>query len=459
MSDDYAIFIDGKTHLAGDFGFDPIWLPSTLFDFQKSITEWAILKGRAAIFADCGLGKTAMQLVWAENVRRHAGRVLILTPLAVGVQTVAEGHKFDVECSRSIDGVPAPWITVANYEKLHLFDPSDFVGVVCDESSILKNYDGKRRGLITQFMRKMPYRLLCTATAAPNDYIELGTSAEALGAMGHMDMLGKFFRNTQGTVDTKKQWRAHGSSAPHWRFKRHAEQHFWRWVCSWARALRKPSDMGFSDAKFALPPLVENEILIETGKAFPGELFPRAAVSLAEQRQERRLNMSERCYAVADRVNASSESHVIWCHMNEEGDKLEKLIGGSVQVAGSNSDAIKEQRLQSFADGSVRNLITKPRIGGYGLNWQHCHNVSFFPSHSFEQYYQAVRRCWRFGQNSPVSVDIVTTQGEAGVLANLKRKALAADTMFDALVQHMNDPLLLQRGNPFATEMETPKWM
>ena len=456
---EYGEFIDRKTHLGSMDGFEPLWVPDFLYDFQKYLLEWSVRKGRGAIFADCGLGKTPLYLVWAENVvRKTNGRVLIATPLSVSHQTVREGGKFGVECRRSNDGKPAGKITVTNYERLHLFNADDYVGVVADESSILKNFDGTRRGEITEFMKKRPYRLLCTATAAPNDYIELGTTSEALGELGFTDMLTRFFKNEQNTISPMRAYMTTGGSAPKWRFKKHAERPFWQWVSSWARAIRKPSDMGFDDGPFILPPLIEHQTMIENKRPLEGELFVRPAIGLKEQRDELRLTMEQRCKKAAELVQTNGIA-VVWCHFNAEGDMLEKLIPGAIQVSGSDSDDRKEEALNAFSDGKVRVLITtKPKIAGFGLNWQHCAHMTFFPSHSFEQYYQSVRRCWRFGQTRPVTVDIITTGGGTEVLKNLQRKAHAADRMFSELVTYMNDSLKTEK-KLYDKEMEAPSWL
>jgi len=460
----YEAFLAEKGHSGSDGGFEPLWLPGFLFDFQRALLEWGIRKGRSAIFADCGLGKTPMQLVWAENIaRKTGGNVLIITPLAVGYQTIREGEKFGIECERSTTGAVASKITVTNYERLHLFRSEDFVGIVCDESSILKNYDGKRRAIITEFLRARPYRLLCTATAAPNDYIELGTTSEALGALGHMDMLTQFFKNEQHTIKPMisghhgKNFRALEERAK-WRFKRHAEQPYWRWVCSWARAMRRPADLGFDDDGFILPELIEKETVLESSHRFDGELFSRPAMGLREEREERRATVQRRCEEVAMRL-AGVDCAVAWCHLNQEGDLLEQIIPGAVQVSGSDPDERKEEVFLAFSSRQIRVLVTKPRIGAFGLNWQHCAKMTFFPSHSYEQYYQAVRRCWRFGQTRPVQVDIIATEGEQGILKNLQRKALAADKMFTELVAHMNDALHLTTGRAFTTPEELPTWL
>jgi SNF2 family DNA or RNA helicase len=452
----YASFLEQKTQAGADSGFEPVWMPDFLFDFQREMVDWAVRKGRAAIFADCGLGKTPMGLTWASNVVRKTGKpVLYLTPLAVASQTVREAHKFDIDATHSKDGTIAGHIVVANYERLHYFTASDFAGVVCDESSILKSFAGQRRGEITAFMRKVPYRLLQTATAAPNDYIELGTSSEALGYMGHMDMLNRFFKNDLNNSATGRM----RGEVIKFRLKGHAEQPFWRWVCSWARAIRKPSDLGFDDAAFVLPPLAEAEHLVEAKMLADGMLFAMPAQGLKEQREERRRTIQERCEQVAELVNNTGEPALIWCHMNDEGDMLEKMIPDAVQVCGSDSDERKEERLEAFAEGRARVLITKPKIGAWGLNFQHCNHVTFFPSHSFEQYYQSVRRCWRFGQKRPVTVDIITTEGERGVMRNLQRKAAQADTMFSHLVAEMNQALHIERANNMTKKMEIPTWL
>jgi hypothetical protein len=460
VAKDYAEFLDHKAQLDGDFGFDPVWTPEFLFDFQKALVEWALRKGRAAIFADCGLGKTPMQLVWAENVRRKTGKpVLILTPLAVSAQTIGEGMKFGIEVSRSQDGTPGPGLTVTNYERLERFNPQDFSGCVCDESSILKSFDGARRTEITAFMRKMPFRLLCTATAAPNDFIELGTSSEALGYLGSMDMLNRFFKNDQNTSDTRGKWVGHGGGQARWRFKGHAEGQFWRWVCSWARACRRPSDLGFSDDGFALPELIEQDHLVEAARLPDGKLFDMPAIGLWEEREEARSTLHERCEKAAELVNGTGQPAVLWCHLNDEGKALAKMIPDCVEVSGADSVEAKEEAFQRFGSGDVRVLVIKPRIGAWGLNWQHCAHMTVFPSHSYESYYQSIRRCWRFGQKRPVTVDIVTTAGGMDVMKNLQRKSDQADRMFSALVGYMNQALGIARNSEFTKDTEVPSWL
>lgn len=450
----YEEFIAAKSQKADGLGFEPIWMPDFLKDFQKSLVDWSLRSGRSAILADCGLGKTPMQLVWADNVvQKTNGRILIAAPLAVSQQIVREAEKFGIEVFRSVDGKSKPGITVTNYEKLHLFDANDFVGMVCDESSILKSFNGARKSEITTFMRKMQYRLLATATAAPNDFTELGTSSEALGYLGHVDMLNRFFKND---LNNSAQGRMRGEVIK-WRLKGHAELPFWRWVCSWARAVRKPSDLGFDDKEFTLPNLTMEEHLVEANSIADGYLFSLPAVGLQDQREERRRTIEERCERLASLTN-TGQPVLVWCHLNDEGDALEKLIPDAIQVSGKDSDEAKEEKLLSFATGQSRVLITKHKIGAWGLNFQHCNHVVEFPSHSFEQHYQGIRRCWRFGQKRPVKVDIVTTEGERGVLKNLLRKSDQAETMFANLVSCMSDASHVARSQQFTKTIVVPEW-
>lgn len=453
---EYQALLERKTHRGADAGFEPEHLPPQLFDFQRELVDWAVRKGRAALFADCGLGKTAMQLTWADNIARKTNRnVLILTPLAVSHQTVAEAEKFGIECERSNAGPSASRITVTNYERLQHFHPADFIGVVCDESSILKSFDGARRQQITDFMRKTPYRLLATATAAPNDYIELGTSSEALGYMGHMDMLNRFFRNDLNNSATRRMY----GEAPKWRFKGHARGVFWKWVVSWARACRRPSDLGFDDGPFILPPLCETHYEVKAKTRADGMLFDMPAHGLKEQREERKRTVRERCEKVAELIGGTGQPAIAWCHMNAEADLIEELVHDAIQISGDDSDDVKEERFRAFIDGEARVLVTKPRIGAWGLNFQHCAHETYFPSHSYESYYQAVRRCWRFGQKQPVKVDIVLTEGDKMVMANLAKKSAAADLMFAELVAEMNNAMQINRVRGATKQMEVPSWL
>jgi len=445
---DYSAFLERKTQLGGESGFAPVYMPGFLFPFQRALTTWAIEKGRAAIFADCGLGKTAMQLVWAQNVVEKTNKpVLILTPLAVGKQSVKEAEKFAIEANQSRDGSVASKITVTNYQQLHKFNWQDFGGVVCDESSILKSFDGAIKTQVTDFMRKLPYRLLCTATAAPNDYIELGTSSEALGELRRVEMMAHFFNHDGG--DTSK-----------WRLKKHAAKGaFWQWICTWARAVRKPSDIGFTDEEYKLPPLTTVEHIVSATTPNPDFLFDMPAVGLDEQRKERRRTINERCENVARLINGTQKPALAWCHLNEEGHLISKLIPDAVEVSGSDSDEFKEETFEAFVAGQVRVLVTKPSIAGLGLNFQHCAHQTFFPSHSFEQWYQSVRRSWRFGQKSPVHIDVVSSNGESGVLANMKRKSEQADLMFSKMVELINHELKVEKQKKHTAPLSLPSFI
>jgi hypothetical protein len=452
----YSAFLDTKTQAGAEHGFDPVYLPDFLFDFQRDLVSWAVSAGRCALFEDCGMGKTAQFLVWAENVAQYTGRrVLILSPLAVAAQTVREAERFGIAVERSRDGVlPDAQITITNYERLHLFNPEDFAGVVCDESSILKSFDGATRTSVTTFMRKIPYRLLCTATAAPNDYIELGTSSEALGYLGHVDVLHRFFVNDRNNNSARRMY----GEAPEWRFKGHAELAFWRWVSSWARAIRRPSDIGFDDGPFVLPPMIEHLHEVEANEPDEERLFTLEGRTLLEQRKERRRSIGERCEKVASIVD-DDDPALIWCHLNDEGDALERMIDGAIQVSGRDSDEDKEAKFMGFVDGEHRALIVKPQIGAWGLNFQHCARVVCFPTHSYEQHYQGVRRCWRFGQKRPVDVHIVYSAGERKVFENLARKSAAADEMFSALVREMRNAQTITRTRRTSKKMEVPTWL
>ena len=464
-----------KTQLSGQFGFDPLFMPDYLFDFQRALVEWGMKKGRGALFEDCGLGKTIQELVIAENIVRKTNKnVLILAPLAVSYQFIGEGEKFGIEVKRSIDGKPSGKITVTNYEKLHLFNSSDFICVICDESGILKHFGGATQKNVTRFLTKIPYRFLATATAAPNDFHELGTSSEALGALGYSEMLSRFFNQTDNKacrINEIKLLRAAKKPGQHyaklayrasqqigqWKLKPHAENPFWKWVCSWARACRMPSDLGFDDNGFILPELKHRDHVVIPKTAPEGMLFVPECFGLNQEREERRRTMDERCGLVSDLAN-TGEAVFIGCHLNTEGDLIEKLIPGSVQVAGKHSDDEKEERLLAFAKGEFKVLITKPKIGAWGLNYQHCNHVIMFASHSYEQYYQFIRRCYRFGQTKPVIVDIISTEGEQGVRDNMKRKAEAADKMFTKLVEYMNESTWIDRTT-YKREVKLPLWL
>lgn len=667
QSDDYKVFLNAKQHLSGAFGFEPLWMPDVAFPFQRDLTAWAINKGRAAIFADCGLGKTLIQLIWAENVARKTGqRVLILTPLAVAQQTVNEAHKFGIVAARSKEGELEEQIVVTNYDRLHRFNPEDFAGVVCDESSILKHYTGATQKQVTRFMSKMRFRLLCTATAAPNDFVELGTSSEALGELTYSEMLKRFFRqlDDKGQKKELKQQEFAEKAQQYyqklsfrvsqtigqWRLKHHAREDFWRWVASWARACRKPSDIGHDDTGYDLPRLIENVHVVDSKTPRDGWLFTVPAFGGQEEREERKHTLNERCELAAKLANHKSPV-VVWCQYNYESEKLAEIIPNSFEVRGSDSMEYKEavaewfkgdlcacthpllrpklaewknshtnknttepikpsglsnqnngakntaknekntcghttlptkksgqvmnpslnaadkkrgsdieltqntaekpsnQQNQTekstqpgeltprcenterhskpmrkpshhkaggaqFADhpdlktqgntacmlttatkqdnteeccaqdatlgleslgtqqkasekhtcicGHVsgnRKLITKSKIFGFGQNWQHCNHVITFASHSYEQYYQSVRRCWRFGQEKPVTVDVIASEGESRVLANMQRKAAQADEMFSKLVLHMGDALSIKTKNTNTNKPTKPSWL
>ena len=455
---DYSEFLKRKADLGAEDGFAPLFMPDFLFDFQRELVEWSVRKGRSAIFADCGMGKTPMQLVWAENVVRKTNKpVLILTPLAVSYQTLEESKKFDIAAVRATPGDTSAVIQVTNYEKLHHFDAGRFGGAVCDESSILKNFAGTRRAEITEFLRVLPYRLLCTATAAPNDWTELGTSSEALGYLGHTDMLTRFFTNKQRSIAAGRG----RFTRDKWRLKGHAENGpFWRWVASWARAARRPSDLGYDDDGFILPELRQEETLVEARTPTPGMLFDLPAVTFHEEREATRRTIQERCEAAAGLVEQNGRTSMVWCHLNDEGDTLERLITGSVQVCGGDSDEKKEEAARWFVAGDDvrRVLISKPTIFGFGLNFQHCAHMTYFPTHSYEQYYQATRRLWRFGQTRPVTVNLVYTDGGNRMLDNLRRKAEQAERMFDDLVGYMGQGTTI-KNTYTEQEIEVPEWM
>jgi len=452
---DYEEFIRSKSQWNSRCGVDPGELPGWLYDFQAYLVEWALSQGRAAIFADCGMGKTAMQLAWAQRIIEVTNKpVLIVTPIAVGAQTIQEAERFGITAKRSRDGSCSGercvWVT--NYEQLHKLEPSIFSGVVCDESSAIKDFKSERKAVVVEFMRTVQYRLLCTATAAPNDFWELGTSSEALGLLGFRDMITKFFKQ-----ETSKDH--HGWGRTKYRFRGHAEQPFWSWVCSWARSIQNPEDGGFDGSRFVLPQLIEVEHVVNSARLRDGFLFSLPARDMQEEREERRRTMPERCEMAASLVHQHEGASVLWCELNDEGDMLEKLVADSVQVKGSTSDDEKEEALIGFSNGEIKRLIIKPKIGAWGLNWQHCHNVTMFPSHSFEQYYQAVRRCYRFGQTKDVTVNIIASEGERGVVKNLHRKQEQSKKMFRELCKHMNDAMHIVTQDYFPEKEKLPTWL
>jgi len=458
----YDRFIESKGRLVHASGIDdPPELNPRLFGFQRDITRWAIRCGRAAIWADCGMGKTWMALEWARVIADHTQRpVLILTPLAVAEQFVTEAGKLGVGGVRHIrEAFDGPGIHVCNYERLHKLDLSQYAGVVLDESSVLKDYSGKTRNALIDGFAETQYRLCCTATPAPNDFMELGNHAEFLGTMTRSEMLAMFFVHDGG--ETQK-----------WRLKGHAEGDFWRWVSSWAVAISKPSDLGYSDDGYDLPELVTIEHVVETDSSEiardQGMLFAPDARTLADQRAARRVSLAARVAMCAEMANSTDEPWLVWCDLNAEGDALEKSIDGAVQVSGSDSTDEKESRIRAFCDGSARVLVTKPTIAGHGLNLQHCARVAFVGvSHSFEQWYQAIRRCWRFGQARPVECHVIVSDREGAIVDNLKRKQSDAHRLVAGMVEHMAD---LSREELRATcrtetkynptiRMEVPRWI
>lgn len=423
MLTDYEAFLKTKEPVDPDTGIEPTGdINPMLYDFQRDLVVWALRRGRAALFCDCGLGKTPMQLEWARHV---PGRTLILAPLAVAKQTIKEGEKFGIECvyARSQANVPDQKIVVTNYEMLGHFDISKFNAVVLDESSILKAYDGKTRTMLISAFNQTPFRLACTATPAPNDYMELGNHAEFLGVMKRMEMLSMFFVHDGGEVQK-------------WRLKGHAQDEFWKWLCSWAVMLRKPSDLNYEDKGFILPPIEYHNHLVESDAgAF---LFPMAAQTLQERIRARSDSSIDRSRKCAEVVNGGKDQWLVWCGLNKESEAVTRLIKDAVQVKGSDTIEHKESALLGFANGDVRVLVTKPSIAGFGMNFQSCSNMAFLGlSDSWEQWYQAVRRCWRFGQKREVNVHVVTAQTEGAVVQNIKRKESDAAEMAENMVVHM----------------------
>ena len=414
-TEDYNKFIGTKRKHSANFGFDPLPLIAPLFEWQAHVLRWAVQKGRAALFEDCGLGKTAQQLEWASQVyRKTGGSVLILAPLAVGEQTRLEGVKFGIQASVVSDHseIGGPGIYITNYEKLDHFNCEDFAGVVLDESSILKSFTGKTRKSLTSAFKDTPYRLCCTATPSPNDYTELGQHADFLGICTPAQMLCTYFINdTFNTGD--------------WRLKKHAEDQFWKWLASWAACIAKPSDIGFDDTGYVLPTLHLKDITVSVDQSTEtgDDLFRISTLSATTMHKEMRLTAPGRCDAVAELVNNSTETWIVWCNTNLEADELKKRIPDAVEVRGSDKPEVKRKRLAGFSNGEHRIIITKPSIAGFGLNWQHCYNVAFVGlSYSFEDFYQALRRSYRFGQEREVNAFIVQAETEGAIVKAIQRK-------------------------------------
>lgn len=422
----YGDFLASKATISTSKGLalsDVAFARYRFFPHQLDLVQWALRRGCAAIFAGTGLGKTRMQVAWADAVLAATGRPsLILAPLAVAEQTMQEARDVGVTVThcRSADQITRG-INICNYERLHRLDPQHFGSVVLDESSIIKHHDAKTFDLLTQAFADTPYKLCATATPAPNDWTELGTHAEFLGVRSRTEMLAEFFVHDGGDTGT-------------WRLKGHARTAFWRWVASWGALLRSPADLGHDASAFDLPPLNLNEHILRVERPTDGELFTRQAAGLLDRRRARTASLPERVQACAAIVNANLGPWIVWCDLNAEGEALRAAIPGAVEIRGSDDVEVKESRLQDFAHGRIRVLITKPSIAGFGLNWQHCAQMAFVGvTDSFEAYYQAVRRCWRFGQKRPVDVHIFASEAEGSVVANLKRKEQDAEAMGAAL--------------------------
>ena len=442
---EYDEFIRNKSQWDVGNGFEPGAINSNLFDWQADIVRYACMRGRFGGYEDCGLGKSVQQLESARLINEHTGRpVMIFAPLAVAEQTKREARKFDIQAEVRVckdQSHIGNCINVANYERLHLFEPDKFGGVLLDEGSILKSIDGKIRGQLLNDWQCVPYRQSWSATPAPNDFMEIGNQAEFLGVMKRSEMLATFFVHDGG--DTAK-----------WRLKGHARDAFWRWMAGWCVMVRRPSDLGYDDDGYNLPPIEYHEHYTDS-KAAPGQLFALHASTLAERRGARRASLEDRCEKAIE-IASSDGPCVIWCNLNDEGDRLAKMDGEAVEVAGRHTLEQKEERLSAFTNGDIKTLITKPKIGGFGLNWQHCPQTVIFPTDSWEQWYQMVRRFWRFGQEQPVNVHAVASESESGVIDNLKRKELDAGRMFDGIAAAMSE---LSRDNIRKTERQTTNYI
>ena len=433
----YHEFLRAKRHLIGNFGFSPLWMPDNAFDFQEHVITKSLEKGRIGIFADTGLGKTLMQCAIAYNIVLKTNKpVLILTPLAVAFQFIDEAEKIGIdEMEHTKDGKFKKKIAICNYERLHLLNPDDFCAVLLDESSILKNFDGKIRDQIVSFIKKVNYRFLSTATPSPNDFIELGNSSEALGYMGYMDMLGKFFKSNQNSVDSNNR-----NIGEKFYLKPHAEKDFFAWVNQWSIMLKKPSDLGFSDDRYGLPELITNSHMVYNEESWciggQNSLFAMPAKTMSEVREEQKLTVNKRCEKAVQL--ASGKTSVYWCNLNEESSILKELDPEAIEIKGGMSIDKKEEILVSFSKGEIQRLITKAKMTSMGLNWQHCNHTVFFPTWSYEQWYQAIRRFWRFGQKREVVCDMVISEGQERVLEALEQKTRKAIELYENLVSNAN---------------------
>jgi hypothetical protein len=453
----YKEFLERKKHLIGNFGFEPNYLPDIAFDFQKFIIEKAVKKGRMAIFADTGLGKTLIQLSIAQNIVKQTNKkVLILTPLAVGFQFIKEAEKLGInDVYQTLKGELKGDIIVCNYERLHYLNSNDFIGCILDESSILKNFDGKIKGQITAFIKKMPYRFLSTATPSPNDFIELGTSSEALGYMGYMDMLTKFFKNNQNSVDSNNR-----NIGEKFYLKPHAEKDFFAWVNQWSIMVKMPSDLGFSNDRYNLPQLivnkhvVENQSLIDVNGQI--QMFTPIAKSMTEVKHEQFQTVEKRCEKSVEL--AKNKVSVYWCNLNSESKLIKELDNEAVEILGSMSIEKKEDILINFANGNIDRIITKAKMTGMGLNWQHCNHSVFFPTWSYEQYYQAIRRFWRFGQTKDVTIDMVISDGQTRVIEALQQKTQKAIELYENLTKNVNQSFE-HKTKEFNKQVTKPKFI
>jgi hypothetical protein len=460
--DSYTQLLERKKHSSKDYGIAPIWIPDSLFDFQSFIAEKSIKKGRCAGFIDTGLGKTIIELVIAVNYVKSTNKpVLILTPLAVAFQFISEAEKFGIEdIEYSKDGKFSKKIIICNYERLHYFNSKDFDCVILDESSILKNFEGAIKNQITAFIKKVKYRYLFTATPSPNDYIELGTSSEALGYLGYMDMLGKFFKNNNNSVSKISQIDK-ARIGLEWYLKPHAEHDFWAWVSTWAISMRKPSDLGFSDEFHALPELIEQDTFVLNEEPLPingqVQLFNMPAVNFFEIKAEVRGTIDKRCEIAVDKANAHDVS-VYWVNLNDEADLIRSIDKKAVEIKGKMSIDQKEEILLAFSKGQVKKLITKASITAFGLNWQHCGHTTYFPTFSYEQYYQAIRRFWRFGRNEPVIVDRILSDGQIRILDSLVIKKNKAIKMFEKLNKETNSNFAIN-SKEFNKQIKLPSFL
>lgn len=426
---EYESFIKSKLRSSVASGFDCDVPIGPLFDFQAACVKWALKRGRAALFLDTGLGKTLCQTSWAKYVCEHTGgNVIIAAPLCVAQQTVEEAAKFGITVKYCRDDAQVePGITITNYEMLEHFDLDAFAGVVLDESSILKSHTSKTREAIVTWFKDTPYKLSCTATPSPNDYMELGNQSDFLGVMSAQEMLATFFTHDGG--DTSK-----------WRLKGHGKTRFWEWMATWSICIRNPADLGFDGSQYDLPPLNIIEHTVSGGQLTEGQLFHVVAQSLTERREAKRNSMDDRIALTTKIANETDGPIIMWCHLNDESEELAKVIPYAVEVTGSMSPEQKESRIMAFTHGDERGIISKASITGYGLNWQHCNTMIFAGmDDSFEKFYQAVRRCWRFGQKRPVNVHIITAETEGAVKANIERKQRQANEMAEQMVAHMRE--------------------